>query len=199
LLHLYSLQTTKGDEMNATKLKNILSEHAKWLADNETGTRADLSDANLRDSDLRYADLSNANLSNANLRGANLSYANLRDANLSNADLCGANLSYANLSNADLSGADLSDANLRDSDLRYANLRYADLSYANLRGANLDYSCWPLSCRSNHVTVDARIAAQLAAHFCVLDCDDKEYQKARKAILKFAYSSHRAKDLGLVK
>jgi hypothetical protein len=33
----------------------------------------------------------------------------------------------------------------------------------------------------------------------VLDCDDKEYQKARKAILKFAYSSHRAKDLGLVK
>jgi uncharacterized protein YjbI with pentapeptide repeats len=114
--------------MNATELKSILSEHAKWLADSKTGRRA---------------------------------------------DLCGANL-------------------------RGANLSYADLSYANLSGADLDYSCWPLSCRSNHVTVDARIAAQLAAHFCVLDCDDKDYQKARKAILEFAKTSHRAGDLGLL-
>jgi hypothetical protein len=29
--------------MNATELNNILSEHAKWLADNKTGRRADLS------------------------------------------------------------------------------------------------------------------------------------------------------------
>jgi hypothetical protein len=42
-----------------------------------------------------------------------------------------------------------------------------------------------------------KIAAQLAAHFCVLDCDDPEYQKARKAILKFAKTSHRAEELGL--
>ena len=99
------------------------------------------------------------------------------------------------------------DANLRDANLRYANLEGADLEGAdlwnanlegaNLEGANLDYSCWPLWCGSNKVKVDAKIAAQLAAHFCALDCDDKDYQKARKAILKFALKSHRATDLGL--
>jgi hypothetical protein len=73
----------------------------------------------------------------------------------------------------------------------------ADLTYADLTGADIDYSCWPLWCGSKNVKVDARIAAQLAAHFCVLDCDDKEYQKARKAVLKFAKTSHRAEELGL--
>ena len=79
-----------------------------------------------------------------------------------------------------------------------ANLRGADLSWANLRGANLDFSCWPLWCGSKGVKVDRRIAAQLAAHFCVLDCDDPDYQAARTAILEFAKTSHRAKDLRLI-
>lgn len=43
--------------------------------------------------------------------------------------------------------------------------------------------------------IDVKIAAQLAAHFCAVDCEDKKYQKARKAILKFAMTSHRADDL----
>ena len=79
-----------------------------------------------------------------------------------------------------------------------ANLRGANLSWANLRGANLDFSCWPLWCGSKGVKVDRRIAAQLAAHFCVLDCDDPDYQAARAAILEFARGSHRAGDLGLL-
>jgi len=118
--------------MDKTELKEILSEHNKWLKDRTTGAQA-------------------------NLRDADLNGANLR-------------------------GADLSDA---------------DLNGANLRGANLDFSCWPLWCGSKNVKVDAKISAQLAAHFCVLDCDDPEYQKARKAILKFAKTSHRAGKLGL--
>ena len=73
-----------------------------------------------------------------------------------------------------------------------ANLRGADL-----RGADLDFSCLPLWCGSMGMIVDRRIAAQIAAHFCALDCDDLDYLKARKAILKFAKTSHRAKDLGL--
>jgi hypothetical protein len=81
--------------MNATKLKNILSEHAKWLADNETGTRADLSHANLSGADLSDANLSGADLSDANLSDADLSGADLRRANLSGADLRRANLSGA--------------------------------------------------------------------------------------------------------
>ena len=46
--------------------------------------------------------------------------------------------------------------------------------------------------------VDRRIAAQIAAHFCVLDCDDADYLAARDAVLAFAKSSHRAQDLGLL-
>ena len=99
---------------------------------------------------------------------------------------------------ADLSWADLRGANLIGADLRGANLNGADLREADLRGANIDYSCWPLWCGSKTVKVDAKIARQLAAHFCVLDCDDQEYQAAREAILEFAKKSHRAADFGLV-
>lgn len=73
----------------------------------------------------------------------------------------------------------------------------ANLRLANLSGADLDFSCWPLWCGSKNVKVDARIAAQLAAHFCALDCDDPAYQAARTAVLEFARTSHRAEDLGL--
>jgi len=82
--------------------------------------------------------------------------------------------------------------------LQYANLQGADLGYANLRGADLDFSCLPLWCGSKAMIVDKRIAAQIAAHFCALDCDDADYLAARAAILKFAKSSHRAEELGLL-
>jgi uncharacterized protein YjbI with pentapeptide repeats len=123
--------------------------------------------------------------------------ADLSNADLTHADLTYANLRRANLTGANLRGADLRDAYLRGADLRRADLTGADLRRADLTGADLDFSCWPLWCGSKNVKVDARIAAQLAAHFCVLDCDDKEYQKARKAVLKFAKTSHRAEELGL--
>jgi hypothetical protein len=99
-----------------------------------------------------------------------------------------ANLSDTYLRGADLRGADLRGANLRDTYLRGADLRDVDI----------DFACWPLWCGSNHVKVDRRIAAQLAAHFCVLDCDDEDYQAAREALLPFARTSHRASDLGLL-
>jgi hypothetical protein len=123
--------------------------------------------------------------------------ADLRDANLRNANLSGADLSGADLRSADLRSADLRDANLRNANLSGADLSGADLRSADLRNANLDYSCWPLWCGSKDVKVDARIAAQLAAHFCALDCDDEGYQAARAAVLEFARTSHRADDLGL--
>jgi uncharacterized protein YjbI with pentapeptide repeats len=88
--------------------------------------------------------------------------------------------------------ADLSRANLR-----LADLRLADLSGADLRGANLDYSSWGLSCKTKNVKVDRKIASQIAAHFCVLVCDDPDYILARDAILDFAKFSHHAKELGL--
>jgi len=105
----------------------------------------------------------------------------------------------ANLSGDDLRGANLSGANLYGANLRGAGLSEANLSGDDLRGANLDYSCWGLSCKTNHVKVDRKIAAQLAAHFCVLVCDDPDYIEARDSVMEFAKTSHRAGDLGLIK
>ena len=165
--------------MITTITQNDLDLHAAWLRGVEGGAQLVTAVGKITvDADLRGADLSGADLIRANLIRANLSRANLRYANLSEA-----NLSRANLSEADLSGADL---------------RGADLIRANLSGANIDFSCWPLWCGSNHVIVDARIAAQLAAHFCALDCDDPAYKAAREALLPFARTSHRAGDLGLL-
>lgn len=109
--------------------------------------------------------------------------ANLRGANLSGTDLDGADLDGADLDGVDLSGTYLSGTYLRG---------------AYLRGANLDYSCWPLWCGSLDVKVDARIARQLAYHFCRLDCDDPEYLEARKAIAKFANGFHRVDECGRI-
>jgi hypothetical protein len=45
------------------------------------------------------------------------------------------------------------------------------------------------------VKVDKKIASNLAAHFCCLDCKDAAYLKAKKALLKFALTSIHANDL----
>jgi len=111
------------------------------------------------------------------------------------ADLSGASLSNADLSNADLSGANLNDADLSNADLRGADLRGADLISADLISADLDFSCLPLWCGSKGMIVDRRIAAQIAAHFCALTCDDPDFLAARAAILPFAQMSHRAVEL----
>ena len=94
-------------------------------------------------------------------------------------------------------------ANLRWADLRGADLREADLCEANLRranlcGANLDFSCWPLWCGSLDVTVDKRIAAQLAYHFCRVRCDDPEVQAAQKALAPLANQFHRVEECGRI-
>ena len=92
---------------------------------------------------------------------------------------------------ANLRRADLLEANLRRTDLLEANLRGADL-----QGANLDYSCWPLWCGSFGVRVCKRIAAQLAYHFCRLDCDDPEVIAAQNALIPLANQFHRADECG---
>ena len=149
------------------EIAEIIRLHGLWLADQEGGKRADLTEAdlrgailtgailtgaiirwaNLRGADLRGADLTRANLTGANLRGAILNGADLRGAiltgaNLSGADLCGADptgadLRGANLTRADLTGADLRGANLTDADLTGANLTRANLRWADLTLTNL--------------------------------------------------------------
>ncbi|EAA6137424.1 pentapeptide repeat-containing protein [Salmonella enterica subsp. enterica serovar Corvallis] len=114
--------------MNSADLSKILEEHKVWITSmHESGSRADLRDANLRDANLRGADLRDANLRDANLRGADLRGADLYGADLRGADLRGADLRGADLYGADLYGADLRDADLYGADLRGADLYGADL------------------------------------------------------------------------
>ncbi|EGG2519693.1 pentapeptide repeat-containing protein [Salmonella enterica] len=119
--------------MNSADLSKILEEHKVWITSmRESGSRANLCDANLCGADLRGANLCDANLCGADLRGANLC-----DANLCGADLRGANLCDANLRGADLRGANLCDANLCGANLCDANLCGANLCDANLCDTNL--------------------------------------------------------------
>lgn len=151
--------------MNKEKIDEILSEHKLWLV-GEGGSRADFINADLREVDLRGADLRKADLRRADLRGADLRGADLQDA--------------------DLRYTDIREADLRYADMRWASLRGANLREADLRGADLDYSAWPLWCGSLNVKVDKKIAAQLAYHFCALDCDDLKFQQCRDMLLPFA-------------
>lgn len=99
----------------------------------------------------------------------------------------------------DLSGANLRDADLCDADLSRADLIGANLRDADLSGANLDYAVWPLWCGSLGVKVDKRIAAQIAYHFCRLDCGGPEYIQARNALIPLANQFHRVEECGEIK
>ena len=102
----------------------------------------------------------------------------------------------ANLRYADLQSAYLQRADLQNADLRSAVLRGAYLQSADLRNANLDYSVLPLWCGSLDMKVDARIARQIAYHFCRLDCDDPEYLAAKAMMAPFANKFHRVDECG---
>ena len=91
--------------MTQEKLREILDKHSKWLNGEDSGERADLSDAILNNTDLRYRDLGSSDLSNFDL-----SFTTLRYVNLSNSDLSNSDLSFSDLLGADLRGADLTNA-----------------------------------------------------------------------------------------
>ena len=118
--------------MEKLKLKQIIEKHKMWLADGDTGERANLAGANLTGADLTRADLTRANLTGANLTGVNLTWTNLTGANLAGANLTGVNLTRANLTRANLTGADLTGVNLTRADLTDANLTRANLIVLNL-------------------------------------------------------------------
>jgi hypothetical protein len=104
---------------------------------------------------------------------------------------------------ADLRDADLHGANLSKADLYRANLSEADLHGANLSGAdlyqaNLDFASLPLRCGGLHWKIDQRIAAQLAYHFCSMECDDSDFVRIRNGMLDFANQFYRVKECGIL-
>ena len=160
---------------------------------------ADLGGANLGGAYLRGSDLGGADLGDAYLGGADLRGANLGDAYLGGAGLGGAYLGGAYLGGSDLGDADLGGAYLGDADLRGTNLRGTNLRGAYLGGANLDFASWPLWCGTIGAKIDLRLVRQLAAHICVVECEDKEAKEVQALLLPYAQKCHRAHELGLLK
>jgi hypothetical protein len=154
--------------MNENKLKEILTNHEKWLI-GEGGKCA-----NIRYANLEGADLEEANLWYANLEGVYLCGANLEDVNLKGVNLWRANLKGAILNDANLKGANLAYANLKGANLEDVNLEDVNLEDVNLKGANLDFSCLPLWCGSFGAHVDRNIYTQLVYHLTRLIVDDEE-------------------------
>ena len=70
---------------------------------------------------------------------------------------------------------------------------------ADLRGADLDYACLPLWCGTLHMKIDKRIAAQIAYHFCAMECDDPNVQKAQQSLYALANTFHRVGELPRLK
>ena len=157
-------------KITQTELDGMLDRHAKWLRGEAGGKQMALYDADLRGLDFCGADMSASSVQESDLREANL-----RDATLRNVTMRG--------------------ADLRDADLRGANLRGA-----NLRGADMDYSSGiPLWCGSLGVKADKRLAAQMAYHFCRLECGSPEVKAAQAALERLANKSHVIKMYGLPK
>lgn len=102
---------------------------------------------------------------------------------------------------ADLERCDFSRACCLNSDFTNArlvgvNFHGCELANANFISADIDYASLPMSCNSLHLTVDQRIAVQMAYHFCALNCDDPAFITARNAILDFANTFHRVEECG---
>ena len=157
-------------KLTQEEVSAIITSHAKWLAKDEGGKRADLSDADLEGFDFYGADLREANFSGANLGGAKfveakllgarffnaqLNQADFSDAQLKgavffkadclgikfiNANLHNANLASALLWNSDFTGADLTDADLHAAPLCDSRFCNATLVGADLSRADLDYA-----------------------------------------------------------
>ncbi len=81
-------QSTESSEtVSSSDLKQILSDHKKWLDSNgREGSFADLKNCKLKGAVLIGANLKNANLEGAYLYGAYFKNANLESANLEGAN-----------------------------------------------------------------------------------------------------------------
>ena len=129
-------------------IKQIIADHAKWLADSATGRRASLDDANLDGVNLAGAILAGASLAGASLVGANLAHANLAHASLAHASLAHANLEGVNLAGAILNHANLVGATLPAGVPIVPNIDAAILAAIGKDASGLNMNDW--HCKTTH-------------------------------------------------
>lgn len=114
------------------------------------------------------------------------------------ADMRGVDMRGVYLQGADMRVSNMQGVDMRGGDLRWSDMQGANMQGADMRGVDIDFSCWPLWCGSLDVTVDKRIAAQLAYHFCRLVCDDDEVKQAQKMLAPLANQFHRVEECGRI-
>lgn len=175
--------------MEKEELCTRLELHRKWINGEPGGERLDQLGLTQMVDDLRGYTLQKAILPGATMWGVNMQEVDMRGIYLRDAHmLC------SDLQSADLRGADLMNANFLG-----VNLFGADLRGANLEGTYMYGSCWPLWYGSFDVKVCKNIAAQLAYHFCKLDCEDPEVIKAQNALIPLANQFNLAYQFGELK
>ena len=113
-------------------IDSMIQEHARWLAGDINGTRADFTGMNISKKDFEGADLRFAIFNKANLSGANF-----KNALLSDAQFIKANLQFADLERADIIDACFHNANLSYANLDYVKIRYRDIERIGRKGTAL--------------------------------------------------------------
>jgi hypothetical protein len=181
--------------MTENELFEIIEKHKRWLDNEDGGEMATLQNADLSGLRLDHVDLQGVNFINANLQNIHIEASNFRHANFS-----GANLGHAFISKSDFSCVNFQHtilknviafhANFHEADFRYANLQNSYLRGNDFTGANLDYSAVPLCHDGFGWITDNRIMAQLAYHFCSMECDDKKIIKYQNKLLRLANKFH---------
>ena len=119
------MNVIRAGQIEKDEFEHILEEHSKWLADPNTGKRADLR---------------NKNFSKWNLSGIDLSYADLNGSDFSFADMSGSNLAHASLQNAFLLNVNLSRANIDGADFCMVDMCHAELNGVKGKGAHFNFS-----------------------------------------------------------
>jgi hypothetical protein len=76
-------------------------------------------------------------------------------------------------------------------DGKRAKLDEVNLQDANLEGANIDYATLTFWCGTTKMKIDHKLGAQLAYHFCTMECDDAEVRSAQAALRTLANKFHK--------
>ena len=165
-------------KISEEELKKVISKHALWLQDHDTGKRAELNGYRIEDVDISGVDLSQADLS-----GSSFTEVKLIGTNLSGARLIG-----TVFMNVDMTDAILDDVNLQEGDISHSTLVRMKAHRANF------ISCimWDNDFTEAVLSASRFLGAQLCdgkfqgadLSYCDLSFADIDYANFEDAVLK---------------
>ncbi len=167
-------------KISEEELKEVISKHALWLKDHNTGKRAELNGYHIE---------------NVDISGVDLSQADLSGSSFTKSKLIGTNLSEARLIGTVFMNVDMTDAVLDDVDLRNGDISHSTLIRMKAKRANfINCLMWDndftgsvlcASCFIGTKLCDGKfIGADLSG--CDLRCADIDYAHFDNAVLEEA-------------